>query len=209
MFGQSLAERGARMEECITVLRRAWSGERFDYEGRTVHVTPPPLTPGGPLLMYGGGSRAAARRAARFGMGFFAQAWSEGLEATYREECARLGHDASLCFIPPPGTATSMFVADDVDRAWDELGPYLMHDVRTYASWNEGNHDTASVSFATTVDELRAENRSHRILSVDEAADSLGAGSFLPLHPLVGGLPPDIAWRYLELAADVTRQATA
>ena len=35
MFGRSLAERGRRMDECLTVLRRAWSGQEFDYEGRT------------------------------------------------------------------------------------------------------------------------------------------------------------------------------
>jgi alkanesulfonate monooxygenase SsuD/methylene tetrahydromethanopterin reductase-like flavin-dependent oxidoreductase (luciferase family) len=72
MFGHSLADRGRRMDECLTVLQRAWSGEAFEHNGRTVQVTPPPATPGGPMLFYGGGSRAAARRAARFGLGFFA-----------------------------------------------------------------------------------------------------------------------------------------
>src|SRR6476646_2704040 len=88
MFGQSLADRGRRMDECLTVLQRAWSGEEFDYDGRTVHATPRPSTPGGPMLMYGGGSRAAARRAARFGLSFYAQTWAADLEDTYREECA-------------------------------------------------------------------------------------------------------------------------
>jgi len=60
MFGRSLAERGRRMDECLTVLQRAWTGDEFVYDGRTVRVTPQPSTPGGPMLMYGGGSPAAA-----------------------------------------------------------------------------------------------------------------------------------------------------
>ena len=64
---------------------------------------------------------------------------------------------------------TTMFVAEDLDRAWDELGPYLLHDVVSYASINEGNTHTASLSFATTVEQLRAEDQSHRIVTVEEA----------------------------------------
>jgi len=130
MFGQSLAERGRRMEECLTVLQRAWSGEEFDYDGRAVHATPTPSTPGGPMLMYGGGSRAAARRAARFGLSFFAQAWDADLERTYRDECARLGTVAGMCIVPAPGSATSLFVAEDVDLAWERLGPFMLHDAQ-------------------------------------------------------------------------------
>ena len=67
--------------------------------------TPRPITPGGPLLMYGGGSRAAARRAARFGLGFFAQTWAAGLEEAYLDECARLGNRARD--VHAPGAAAA------------------------------------------------------------------------------------------------------
>jgi hypothetical protein len=101
-----------------------------------------------------------------------------------------------------PDDPSTVFVAEDVDRAWDELGPYLMHDVRSYAAWNEGNTDTASLSFARTAEELRAERRSHQILTVDEAVELVRGGDMLRLHPLVGGLPPEIGWRYLETVAE-------
>jgi alkanesulfonate monooxygenase SsuD/methylene tetrahydromethanopterin reductase-like flavin-dependent oxidoreductase (luciferase family) len=201
MFGQSLGERGARMEECLTVLRQAWQGEEFEYEGRTVHVTPKPVTPGGPLMMYGGGSRAAARRAARFGMGFFAQTWSEGLEDTYRNECARLGHDAGMCFIPPPGSATTMYVADNVDHAWEQIGPFMLHDAQMYASWL-GDTAAASKSTAVTIDALRAESGAYRVVTPDEAVEYVRAHGALPLHPLCGGCPPELAWETLHLVAD-------
>jgi hypothetical protein len=57
----------------------------------------------------------------------------------------------------------------------------------------------------STAEELRAENRSHRIVDVDEAVDLVRGGSLLQLHPLIGGLPPDIGWRYLETAVEVAR----
>ena len=40
MFGASKAERGARTEETVEVLRRAWTGRRFSFEGRTLRVRP-------------------------------------------------------------------------------------------------------------------------------------------------------------------------
>ena len=41
--------------------------------------------------------------------------------------------------IPPTDMATTVFVADDLDAAWAELGPHLLHDVLSYAAINEGN----------------------------------------------------------------------
>ena len=124
----------------------------------------------------------------------------------------RLGPPRAIA-VPPPvagdlprhggrRSPQSLFVADDLDRARQELGPYLMHDVRSYASWNEGNTDTASISFAQSADELRRESRSHRIVTFDDAVALVRAGRMLPLHPLVGGLPPEIAWPYLRTVAE-------
>ena len=198
MFGQSLSERGRRMEECLRVLQQAWTGEEFDYDGRTVRVTPRPTTPGGPPLMYGGGSRAAARRAARFGLGFFAQTWASDLEQTYRDECARLGQEPGMCMVPAPNSATSVFVAGDVDRAWGQIGPFMLHDAQMYASWL-GDAAAASKSNALTVDALRAEGGAYRILTPDEAVEHVRTHGVLALHPLCGGCPPELAWETLEL----------
>jgi hypothetical protein len=77
-----------------------------------------------------------------------------------------------------------------------------MHDVLSYGAWNEGTEGTASISFAKTADELRRENRSHRILTVDEAVAFVRSGRPLPLHPLIGGIPPDVAWPYLRTVTE-------
>ena len=144
---------------------------------------------------------AAARRAARFGLGFYAQTDGDELAAAYRDECAAQGREPGPCILPSPEVPATMFVADDVDPAWAELGPYLLHDAVTYAAWND-NERTASLSFAKTEDALRAEEGAHRVVSVDDAVAHIRNFGYLPLHPLCGGLPPELAWPYLERVVD-------
>ena len=198
LYGLDFHRRGKLAEEKLGILLKAKSGEPFTFDGRTVQVTPAPATPGGPFVAWGGGSAAAARRAGRHGLAFIAQGGDPDLADVYAAEARAHGHEPGFCMIPPRDLATTVFVADDVDRAWDELGPYLMHDVATYAAANAGDATTASLSFATTADELRAENRSHRILGIEEAVALVAGGEPLQLHPLIGGLPPERAWPYLR-----------
>src|SRR6476660_3072403 len=73
MFGVDRRERARLVEERIQVLRTLWAGDTVEVDGRPVGITPPPFTPGGPMLAYGGGSEAAARRAGRLGMLFIAE----------------------------------------------------------------------------------------------------------------------------------------
>jgi alkanesulfonate monooxygenase SsuD/methylene tetrahydromethanopterin reductase-like flavin-dependent oxidoreductase (luciferase family) len=200
--GADFANRGRHVDDQLALLLRAKTGEPFEHDGRRIHVTPAPFTPGGPRISWGGGSKAAAKRAGRFGLDFLAQGGGPELEAVYADAARANGHEPGFCMIPPVDMATTVFVSDDLDTAWAELGPHLLHDVTSYAAINEGNTHTASLSTAKTVDDLRAENRSHRIITVDEAVEMMKGGAPLPLQPLVGGLPPDIAWRYLRTVTD-------
>jgi len=77
-----------------------------------------------------------------------------------------------------------------------------------YGKWNANRSGTASVSFATSVDALRAERGQYQILTPDEAAGYLARGMPLFLQPLAGGIPADVAWRYLETAATVKTPAS-
>ena len=107
-----------------------------------------------------------------------------------------------MCLSPGAGSPTSLFIADDPDAGWAEIGEHLLHDARMYGEWL-GSTTAASGSQATTVEELRAENGAYRIVTPDEARalrDQYGA---LSLQPLCGGIPPEIAWRYLEPFADL------
>jgi len=68
ILGEDFHSRGKRMDECIEILRRAWTGETFDYAGQ--HYSVPRVTmspaPRARIPIYiGGASEAALRRAAR------------------------------------------------------------------------------------------------------------------------------------------------
>jgi alkanesulfonate monooxygenase SsuD/methylene tetrahydromethanopterin reductase-like flavin-dependent oxidoreductase (luciferase family) len=201
LFGVDRRARARLTEERIGVLRRLWAGERVRVDGRWARITPAPFTPGGPLLCYGGGTEAAARRAGRLGLMFVAETHDAGLEAVYRAAAERAGVAAPGCIIQPPGVPLTVFVAADPDRAWAELGPCLLMDAVSYRRWNAGRPATASVSAATSADELRAERGPYQIITPAQAAGYLRQGVPLALQPLLGGLAPDVAWRYLETAA--------
>jgi alkanesulfonate monooxygenase SsuD/methylene tetrahydromethanopterin reductase-like flavin-dependent oxidoreductase (luciferase family) len=208
-YGVDFHKRGRIVEDKLKVLLKARTGQPFEHEGRRVYATPGPVTPGGPMLALGGGTLVAARRAGRLGLGFFAERGDPELRAAFEEAAREAGLEPGMCILSPVEAPSTIFVADDVDKAWDELGPYMMHDVLSYAAWNAGKTGTASLSFVSTAEELRAENGSHRILGVDEAVEFVRTGSPLPLHPLIGGLPPDIAWRYLRTVSDEVMPALA
>ena len=199
MFGVERKRRAALMDERIDVLKRALSGEHFEWQGRTIHVTPEPFTPGGPVLAYGGGSPGGARRAARFGMLLFSDSGDPSLTKIYDDEAERVGNPTGMVMIPPAGNPTSVFVARDVDEGWERMGPYLLHDVRMYGEWMGDDHSAASWSGATTVDELRAENGSYRVVTPEDAVELVGQFGMLGLQPLCGGMPPELAWESLKL----------
>ena len=199
MFGIDRTRRATLIEERIDVLRRALAGEHFQWDGRTIHVTPEPLTPGGPSIAYGGGSEAAARRAARLGMMFIAETAEPALVSAYDDEARRTGNPTGLAMVPEAKSATSLFVAADLDAAWEQLGEYLLWDALTYAAWLGPNNRAASWSGASSVAELRAEEGSYRIVTPDEAVEIIARQGRLALQPLCGGIPPQLAWQSLKL----------
>ena len=203
-FGREMRRRGQRMDTCLTALQQAFSGEPFEFEGRPVRVTPRPLTPGGPTLLLGGGSPPAVRRAARFGLGMITQGGDPALQKLYEQACAEAGNKPGLFVNPPAGSVLSAFVAEDPETAWQELGPYLLHDAQMYASWfAQAGSQTATQSVAASVEALRAEQGSYRIFTPEEATAHVKSADFLALQPLCGGLPPKLAWQSLELVASL------
>ncbi|WP_217177821.1 LLM class flavin-dependent oxidoreductase [Streptomyces sp. AC495_CC817] len=189
--------RGKLQDEVLETLLRAWTGEPFTYRGRTVRVTPRPGTEPHPLLLVGGSSKAAARRAARLGLPFFPSAHLPELEAYYKERLVEYG---TVGWTMMPAAETPLLhVAEDPDRAWAEYGGHFLHEARTYASWQSAGIRSAVRSGAATVAELRTEGV-YRIVTPDECV-ALGLDSYV-LHPLVGGMPVEEGWRGLRLFAE-------
>jgi alkanesulfonate monooxygenase SsuD/methylene tetrahydromethanopterin reductase-like flavin-dependent oxidoreductase (luciferase family) len=197
MFGVPLNERPKRMTELVQTLKAAWTGEPFEFRGRTVRVTPTPFQPGGPNLMLGGSSEPAARRAARIGDAFMPSEphfWDY-----YRDECLKLGKPD-----PGPGYAGDtrvIHLATDVDKTWDQVGQYFLHETNAYGEWQVAAGVEAGFHHVDDVATLRAEER-YRILTPDELAAELKAAgdfAFTLFHPMVGGIPPALAWESLKL----------
>ncbi|OBF49059.1 luciferase [Mycobacterium sp. 852002-53434_SCH5985345] len=207
-FGLSLSERGRLAEEKLGILRRLLTGEEVVHGGRRMKVTPLPHTAGGPMLMWGGASLAAARRAGRNGLGLLANGGVPGMREAYEQACRQNGHQPGFVLIPERDAATNCFVAEDVDAAWDEIGKYLLHDAMAYGEWNPDNAVSANITHAKTVDELRRQATTHVILSVEEAAERVASGEVMNLSPLCGGMPTEIAWPYLKRFADLGQLAT-
>ncbi|MEV6011197.1 LLM class flavin-dependent oxidoreductase [Streptomyces sp. NPDC051976] len=198
-FGQDWARRGALQDEVLETLLHAWTGEPFAYRGRTVRVTPRPYTRPHPLLLVGGSSRAAARRAARLGLPLFPSAHLPQLAAYYEERLREYGTEG-WCLMPPAAVPL-LHLSEDPDRAWALYGEHLLHEARTYASWQSADIRSAVRSAASSAEALRAEGV-YRIVTPEqclELAASAGAEAGLVLHPLCGGMPLDEGWRSLRL----------
>jgi len=193
MFGVAPSDRAARVHETVETLKRAWTGEPLEFRGRTVRVLPTPVQPGGPRITLGGTSDAAARRAARIADGFIPsepQYWD-----AYREECLKLEKpDPGPC---PIGMNSVVVLAEDPERAWPLLGPYFLHEVSAYGAWEAAAGHGRYIPVAD-VDELRAKGE-YRILTPDEYRRELGDAGYVMLHPMVGGIPPKLAWEHLQL----------
>jgi alkanesulfonate monooxygenase SsuD/methylene tetrahydromethanopterin reductase-like flavin-dependent oxidoreductase (luciferase family) len=195
MFGVAPSERGARVRETVATLRAAWTGEPFEFRGRTVRVLPTPAQAGGPKIVLGGSSEPAARRAARIADGFVPS--DPACWEFYREECLALGK-------PDPGaaftaTADVVVLAEDPEAAWPLLGPYFMHESNAYGAW-QANAGADRYQPVTDLDAVRALGQ-YRVLTPDEYRVELEAEEVpvAKLHPMVGGIPPKLAWEHLHL----------
>lgn len=209
MAGRSMRDRGRRLEEAVHVFRQAWTGEPFEHRGRQCLVRPTPMTPNGPFICLGGASEAAAKRAARLGLGFLGERDS-GLREVYEKACAEGGTTPQLFFEAPADAITAAFVHQDPDRFWDDLGPHVLHDQAMYHEWNvaAGKPLPASVTDAASVEAIRAAGTPYRVFAPGEAAEELAAGRILNLHPLVGGLAPELAWESLRALEPVLSAAS-
>ena len=192
------AARGKRMDHVIETLLQAWSGEPFEYRGETIRVTPVPLSRPHPPFVLGGMSRAAARRAARFGLPFYPPMEMPELGKLYMEECRRQG---TRGFVTYPAEENAMvFIDPDPDKAWVELAPHCLREAREYASWRLEGVPRPGEQPVTNIEELKAQKR-YEILTPEQCVERIRANGpdFTPcLHPLVGGMPLERGWACLE-----------
>jgi alkanesulfonate monooxygenase SsuD/methylene tetrahydromethanopterin reductase-like flavin-dependent oxidoreductase (luciferase family) len=198
MFGRDLADRWQTVGDVCRLLRQAWTGEPFEWQGRRCWVTPKPAP--APPIVLGGSTPASARRAARI-----ADGWLPPLDPRlwkpYREECVGLGK-ADPGPYPAQGPIF-LWVAEKPDRAWEWILPHVEHQIRSYGAWTEEAFGRAAGPYAGELDPAAIRrNSSYQVLTPEDAlalAESLGDQSVFYLNPLLAGIDPERSWQMLRL----------
>jgi alkanesulfonate monooxygenase SsuD/methylene tetrahydromethanopterin reductase-like flavin-dependent oxidoreductase (luciferase family) len=118
-MGIPRAQRRARMDETLEIVRRAFTEDRFDFDGthyrlRDVRVRPRPVQPGGPPLFVAAMGEPGARRAARFDAHLLPQGDRRAVLDPWRADLTARGRDASDYRI---GIARPLVVSDDPNAA--------------------------------------------------------------------------------------------
>lgn len=196
-FGRTLRDRGPVMDEICGFLDQAWRGESFEWQGRTVRVTPRPVQQPRPPILMGGSTRVAARRAAKHA-DWFVPSTPECFEM-YREELRKLGK-------PDPGPqapSLPMFVhvAEEPEAAWERIASHALHETNAYGKWMAEAGLGGPYEVFEDAAELRRSEK-YLVLTPDEMIErcrALGAAGNVTIHPLMGGLDPELGWENLHL----------
>ena len=199
MFAKNRKTRGKDTEEGIRTILTALKGEPFEYKGRKVLVSPKPVSDPSSLISVGGSVEISAKRAARLGLPFVPAVRDDSLENTYYAEAREVGYDNPMCMMPSgPGM---VMVSEDPERLWSEIGENLIYDAVTYAAWQYQDQRSSWHVEGTSIDELKKGGQ-HLIVTPEECVDLVRSNGVGVLHPLVGGVDPEIGWESLELVAN-------
>jgi alkanesulfonate monooxygenase SsuD/methylene tetrahydromethanopterin reductase-like flavin-dependent oxidoreductase (luciferase family) len=198
MAGVDRKRRGRLLEEHIDVMRRAWTGEPFEWQGRTIRVMPRPVTQPHPMILIGGSTEIAAKRAARLHLPFMPAIGDPALADIYYRACEEAGFAGGWVLLPKgPGF---VHVTDDPDKAWDRIAAHALYDARTYHSWQTPGQRSQVEVAGDSLDELKASGV-YRVVTPDECVALAEETGSLVFHPLMGGIPADLGWESLELFA--------
>ena len=197
-MGVDFKRRGRLMDGLVERMLSIWSGADADAGVCTGTWTRPH-----PPLYVGGGSRATARRAARFGLPLSLADHLPDIADHYRELCAEAGI-RPFVIMPGPVNRGMIFLHEDPDRAWSELGEWILWEAVTYGGWSADERSLMHLPGIRTLDEVKASGR-YRFLTPDQLiAEVREAQNYGPLvlHPLVGGMPVEEAWKSVQLLTD-------
>jgi alkanesulfonate monooxygenase SsuD/methylene tetrahydromethanopterin reductase-like flavin-dependent oxidoreductase (luciferase family) len=195
LFGTPFNDRGRLMDELLETVMSLWASPEF---------TPGPLTRPHPTVFVGGSVRATARRAARYRLPLNLPSHLPELADYYRELCADAGHKP-VVVMPPPRSRGMVFLHEDPDRAWAELGEHYLWEARVYSGWGGGEvhsfmHGAEKIE---TLEDVKAAGR-YRFMSPEQLIADVKSNPLdhMVLHPLVGAMPIDGAWKSVQLLTD-------
>jgi alkanesulfonate monooxygenase SsuD/methylene tetrahydromethanopterin reductase-like flavin-dependent oxidoreductase (luciferase family) len=135
-FQISIKERLGRTLDTIEILKRAWTGEPFSFEGkyfsfRDAQVLPRPVSKPHPELLWGGMNAQAIRRGAKLGLSFACNLGRREVEI-YRDTLRELGRDPEKYNIV---NNRVVYIADSEEQAWKEIEQAAMYQAALYGKW--------------------------------------------------------------------------
>ena len=123
----NIRNRPSLFEETIEILRRAWSGKPFSFQGKRYNIPELNVTPvpdAAPRIFIGGMAEAAIRRAARLGDGYLG-AYNAHLRV-YFDEVEALAKTGTVC------AGQQATIAPDIEKAKVELREYALRYVNDH-----------------------------------------------------------------------------
>ena len=146
-FGVPRAERLGRTLETIEILKLAWTGKRFSFDGKYFHfkdvrVLPTPASRPHPELLWGAGAPRAIRRAAKMGLSFACVGGRKemGIYTEALKQAGRNPADFSLV------NSRVVYIAATAQEAWHEVGDALMYQAEHYGKWLSAAAGTTDMS---------------------------------------------------------------
>lgn len=202
-FGVDFHRWGALMDRLLETMLAAWAAESADGDSGS-RIGADTWSRPHPTLYVGGGVRASARRAVRFKLGLSLPAHLPELARYYLDLCEKTGVPPAL-IMPAAVNRGMIFLHEDPDKAWAELGKHILWEAVTYGGWVDGAPlSSMHLPGVQTLEAVRASGR-YRFLTPDElvaeAEDCPDYGAMV-FHPLVGGMPIDEAWKSVQLFTD-------
>ena len=169
-FNIPISRRVSLTEEALKVLKLAWGGEAFNFEGKryrfsNIRVTPDPVQEGGPPLWLAATSPAGAKRAATFGTHLLPQGpksltidpWKENVGDTSNRRV---------------GLIRWVFVTDDPELEWEPIAAAERYRRDVYVGLIKASQDHKS--------EIASRSESAK-----SRRPSLVADIPIPLNPIV------------------------
>ena len=89
-------------------------------------------------------------------------------------------------------------VSEDPERTWPRIAEHALHETNSYGAWLAAAGDPGPYAQLNDVAAVRASGN-YLVLTPDECVALAREQGHLTLHPLMGGLDPDVAAESLEL----------
>ena len=134
-LGVPKRQRGKRTDEMLEILRIAWEGRPFSFEGPhfkfdDITVQPTPLQDPLPIWI-GGSSLHSAERAARYGCHYMPDGGAPvEVYHRYRELSEQLGTGPGRI-----ATNRSVYVCEDPEQGWNDIKEHVLYVFNMYREW--------------------------------------------------------------------------